>query len=273
MCTLKKLQFADAYAFFQKIQRLLYNLLLRSRLSRPIVGWVWPVALVEIVGHKMLLHPADNATEYFMWRRRTRREAASIGRLTLLVSGKRALRFDIGANCGAFTVPLAEASGSGSHINAFEANPTMAARLRKNLELNELSHRVAIHEVAVGANDHDAPLWIGLRNMGASSLRAGADPSITSMQVPVRRLTSFVPKGSQSYDVFVIKCDIEGFEDQALAPFLESVSDGELPDAILIETTGSHLWTCNLRALLKKRGYASLFDGEDQNTLFLRKRG
>ena len=74
----------------------------------------------------MLLHPADNYTERFMWRKGMRDEAASIGRLTLLVAGKRALIFDIGANCGSFTLPLATAAGPGSRIVAFEPNPVMA---------------------------------------------------------------------------------------------------------------------------------------------------
>ena len=98
----------------------------------------------------MLLHPADNYTERFMSRKGMRDEAASIGRLTVLVAGKRALIFDIGANCGSFTLPLATAAGPGSRIVAFEPNPVMANRLRVNLTLNGLTESVEIAEVALG---------------------------------------------------------------------------------------------------------------------------
>ena len=259
------------FSFATKVQRLGFRVLLTSRLTRLLIRRFRPVVPMEVGGHRMLLHPADNATEYFMWRRGTRRESASIGRLTLLVSQQRALIFDIGANCGAFTLPLAEACGPGSRIMAFEPNPTMAERIRQNLALNGMSDQVEIHEIALGLKNHDAPLWIGSRNLGTSSLRAGVNSSKKSIRVPVRPLVSFYPPIRSDYDVFVIKCDIEGAEDQVLAPFLDSIADENLPDAILIETTSSHLWNRDLKKLLDERGFISLFEGEEKNTLYLRK--
>ena len=90
------------------IQRVLFNLLSRTRLLHPIVRRIWPAVRLEVGGHDLILHPADNATERFMWLRGTRREVACISRLTLLVAGKRSLIFDIGANCGAFTLVKSE---------------------------------------------------------------------------------------------------------------------------------------------------------------------
>ncbi|MDE0371327.1 MAG: FkbM family methyltransferase [Rhodospirillales bacterium] len=205
-----------------------------------------------------------------MWLRGTRREAASIGRLTLLVAGKRALILDVGANCGAYTLPLAEAAGAGSHIVAFEPNPVMAARLRRNLALNRLQNLVDIQEVSLGARDGHADLWISERNLGFSSLHPPPFSSKRAIRVPVRRLGDFLPPPGNSFDVFVIKIDIEGFEDQALGPFLEAVADDGLPEAILAETTSSHLWSLDLYGLMKRRGYTPYFPGEDRNTLFLR---
>ena len=220
----------------------------------------------------MMLHPADNSTERFMWRRGTRREAASIGRLTLLVAEKRALIFDIGANCGAYTLPLAKAAGVEARILAFEPNPKMAERLRQNLELNNLQARVEIHEVALGAVSGDAALWLGSRNLGASSLRSPNASASRCISVPVRPLSSFIPHPMEKFEIFIIKCDIEGFEDQALMPFLDSASHDELPDGILMEITSSHHWEADLLELLKQRGYRAFFEGEEQNTLFLRDR-
>ena len=253
------------------LQRTLFNLLSRTRLLHPLVRRIWPAVQLDVGGHELLLHPADNATERFMWLRGTRREAASIGRLTLLVAGKRSLVFDIGANCGAFTLPLAETAGAGSRIVAFEPNPVMAARLKQNLVRNGLDHRVTVQEVSIAARDGQARLWIGMRNLGLSTLHVSASSLQNSIEVPVRRLQHFLPPSGVSYDVFVIKCDIEGCEDQALVPFLKVISDDHLPNAILVETVSSHLWRINLAAVLECRGYKAYFEGEDGNTMFLRR--
>ncbi|MCY4097580.1 MAG: FkbM family methyltransferase [Rhodospirillales bacterium] len=253
-----------------RIQRILFKLLSRTRFLHPIVRGLWPAVELEVGGHRLLLHPADNSTERFMWLRGARREAASIGRLTLLVAGKRALILDVGANCGAYTLPLAEAAGAGSHIVAFEPNPVMAARLRRNLALNNLQNLVEIQEVSLGARDGHADLWINERNLGFSSLHAPQSFLTRANRVPVRRLVDFLPPPGSAFDVFVIKIDIEGFEDQALGPFLEAVADDDLPDAILAETTSSHLWSLDLYGLMKRKRYTPHFRGEDGNTLFLR---
>ena len=75
---------------------------------------------------------------------------------------------------------------------------------------------------------------------------------------------------SMRTEVFIIKCDIEGLEDQALGPFLESVAEDCLPDAMLAETTNPHCWALDLSGLMRRRGYTSYFPGEDGNTLFLK---
>ena len=216
----------------------------------------------------MLLHPGDNLTERFMWLRGMRYEAASIGRLTLLVAGKRALVLDIGANCGAFTVPLATAAAAGSRIIAFEPNPIMATRLKANLELNDLSDRVEHEEVAVGRNESVANLHLENLNLGASSLLSVE--SGNTIPVTVRPLTHYVPEQMTNYETFIIKIDAEGFEDEVLIPFFNAASPTSKPDAILMETGRSDLWSADPIGVLTGHGYVAHFEGEDGNTLFLR---
>ena len=219
----------------------------------------------------MLLHPADNNTERFMWRRGARSEAASIGRLTLLVAGRKSLIVDIGANCGAYTLPLATAAGSGSRIVAFEPNPVMANRLRTNLELNHLTEMVEIEEVAVGTNNEVGYLQLNKFNLGQSTLKS--DESANAIPVAVRPLAPYLLDDGGSYHVFVLKVDVEGQEDRVLLPFLSSSGSERLPDAILLETAHAEIWSTDLVAFLKRRGYVPLFAGEEQNTLFLRTDG
>ena len=134
-----------------KLLRVLFQCLWGTGVLRPAMRRFWPAMRSQVGGHTMLLNPADNYTERFMWRKGMRDEAASIARLTLLVAGKRALILDIGANCGSFTLPLATAAGPGSRIVAFEPNPVMANRLRTNLALNGLTESVEVAEVLAAA--------------------------------------------------------------------------------------------------------------------------
>ena len=232
------------------------------------VGRWWPAMHLRVDGHTMLLHPGDNLTERFMWLRGRRYEAASIGRLTLLVAGKRALIVDIGANCGAFTVPLAKAAAAGARIIAFEPNPAMATRLRANLELNDVLDKVELEKVAVGRSESVANLYLGKVNLGASSLLPVE--SRNTIPVTVRPLKHYLPEQPDGYEIFVIKIDAEGFEDEALIPFLNATSSACMPDAILMETDRSDLWSADPISVLIDRGYVAHFEGEEGNTLFLR---
>lgn len=49
--------------------------------------------------------------------------------------------FDIGANIGSHTLPLAQCVGSSGHVHAFEATVYACSKLRANLELNPLLAR------------------------------------------------------------------------------------------------------------------------------------
>ena len=253
--------------FLRVVFRILWGVpVLRASMAR----W-WPARQLIIDGHAMLLHPADNNTERFMWRRGARSEAASIGRLTLLVAGRKSLIFDVGANCGAYTLPLASVAGSGSRIVAFEPNPVMANRLRTNLELNGLTDRVEIEQVAVGTSIEKGYLRLDKFNLGQSSL--SSDESANAIPVAVRPLAPYLLDNGRSYHVFVVKVDVEGHEDRVLVPFLTFSGSERMPDAILLETDHAELWSTDLVAVLKRRGYVPLFAGEDQNTLFLRMDG
>ena len=255
-------------SIFLKLLRGLFQCLWGTGVLRPAMLRFWPTMRSQVGGHTMLLHPADNYTERFMWRKGMRVEAASVGRLTLLVAGKRALIFDIGANCGAFALPLATAASPGSRIVAFEPNPVMADRLRTNLALNGLTELVEIVDVALGATDGEAALHLVDRNLGRSSLRLVK--SVRSIPVTVRPLVRYLPDQLQRYEAFIIKIDVEGFEDEVLVPFLTVTPAEGVPDAILVETQNADLWCANLRGVLKQRGYVPHFEGEDGNTLFLR---
>ena len=144
----------------------------------------------------------------------------------------------------------------------------MAARLRRNLALNDLSDKVQIEEVALGGTDSVAELNLGRLNLGESSLLSVE--SNKAIPVTVCPLSRYLPEQRDAYETFVIKLDVEGLEDDVLVPFLKATSPKDMPDAILMETSRAALWSTDLVSLLKQCGYVPLFEGEDRNTLFLR---
>jgi FkbM family methyltransferase len=51
---------------------------------------------------------------------------------------------DVGANCGYYTVLMADAVGESGHVLAIEPNPILINRVQLNLEINGLRDRVAV---------------------------------------------------------------------------------------------------------------------------------
>ena len=202
-----------------------------------------------------------------MWITGRRKELVSIARLTTLAAGKKALILDIGANCGAYTLPLAASCAPGSRIVAFEPNPRLANRLRQNIQLNRLQASVEVEEVALGAKRHEGSLNLDPDNLGRSSFHDVLSGS--SISVPVYPLLDFLPQSIKQYEIFLIKIDIEGSEDEVLVPFLSTAPGELLPDAILMEITHRNLWRADLPRHLDERGYSRHFVGEENNTLFL----
>ena len=127
---------------------------------------------------------------------------------------------------------------------------------------------VELEEVAIGEKDGPACLHLDKSNLGGSALVAAQ--SNGTIPVAVRPLVRYLPDERWTYRMFIIKIDVEGYEDRVLAPFLASIAERDMPDAILMETRHVEHWSIDLVTLLKQRGYTSHFEGEDHNTFFLR---
>ena len=79
---------------------------------------------------------------------------------------KNCLFLDVGANIGVYSVLIGSKMGPGSKIIAFEPNPDVAARLRRNLELNGLDAMTQVEGVALGSAESTGMLSISRRNQG-----------------------------------------------------------------------------------------------------------
>lgn len=229
---------------------------------------ILPPAEVEFAGVRMYVDPRDNYTDRMIWRDGQPPEIKSLAALTALVEGRDAFVLDIGANSGAFTIPLALAAAAGSRVIAFEPSPTMIGRLGHNIRLNDLGEVVRIEGCALGTEAGEGVLNFRERNFGQASLlpikerlRDGGT------LVPIRPLLDFVHE-AEGHEVSILKIDVEGAEVAVLGPLLDAA--GWLPDAMLVETDHADEWDVDLVSRIKELGFEITLEAE-QNTLFVRK--
>ena len=160
--------------------------------------------------------------------------------------------FDIGANVGFWTVPLAVArqeAGSSGRVFAFEPTPSTRAILQANLNLNTLREpKVVVFGCALGSAPGPAKLacfdgvyqscgWNTLGNpeaVGSDAMR-----NFTTIDVPVRTLDDVWMELGRPKIGFA-KIDVEGFEPMVLqggTEFFESHSG--LPDFVAFTEVNS----------------------------------
>lgn len=175
---------------------------------------------------------------------------------------------DIGANVGSYTVL---ASGvRGATTIAFEPDPLSSERFMRNVSVNNLADKVALHRVALGARDGEAFFTSGRDTMN----RMAAAGEAGSVAVPVKRLDSIAGAG----DAVLIKMDVEGFEADVLAGAEAKLAS---PHLIAIITEGHDQ---EIVATLTRHGFARAFydpftrslraeapAGGTSNALFIRK--
>lgn len=230
---------------------------------------ILPPTVIEFAGIRMYVDPRDNYTDRRMWLDGQPPEMKSLMALTELVEGRNALVLDVGANCGAFAVPLGMAAGPGSRVIAFEPNPVMIGRLGHNIRLNDLGHVIRVEGCALGVEAGEGMLNFRRNNFGQASLIAIKKPARDGgTLVPIRPLLDFVDEAAK-HDLTILKIDVEGFEEAALGPMLDAGSDSWQPDAILIETAHAETWACDLVARIVACGFRDTLHAEG-NTLFVR---
>lgn len=131
----------------------------------------------------------------------------------------RAVFYDVGANRGAVTLPLAQMVGEGGAVHAFEATGDAVAAFRRNLELNpSLAGRIRLHHVFLSDGSAapasvDASWPVGRpRDPGAphGGRRCDLGPaSVASLDELVARLDLPAPD--------LLKLDVDGHESTVLA--------------------------------------------------------
>ena len=129
-------------------------------------------------------------------------------RLDELAAGlpERPVVLDLGAQIGCFTLAVA-ARLPGAVVHAYEASPSTARWLARNVRNNGLADRVATHAVAV--SDHGGTLELA-DNAHGSALNGLTAPGGSLVTVPCRTFGGAVAEAGGAVDL--VKLDTEGAE-------------------------------------------------------------
>lgn len=115
---------------------------------------------------------------------------------------------DIGGHIGCFALAVATRS-SGARVHVYEASPSTAAWLSRNVAANGLRDRISAHQVAIA--DHRGSLEFA-DNDGGSSLNGLTAPTGSTHLVEVPSITFADAVAEAGGRVDVVKIDTEGAE-------------------------------------------------------------
>jgi FkbM family methyltransferase len=134
-------------------------------------------------------------------------DAYRIGELT---AGLRAdlVALDIGGQVGCFSTAFAQAA-PGATVHAFEASPSTAAFLQRNVVANGFADRVQVHATAL--SDHVGTLRFASSTLG-SGLNGVTSPEAASNAADVPCVTFAAAIALAGGRVEVVKMDVEGSE-------------------------------------------------------------
>lgn len=138
-------------------------------------------------------------------------------------SALRPLMIDVGANTGFYSL-LAAACGA-RHVHAFEPVTEIVEVLKANVSTSELSDRITLHQVALGAQAGEGLLFMPTTEHGLVETSASLNPKFRTQHsgqrpVPVRRLDDLMPGLTQGMSPgqapVLIKIDVETAESEVL---------------------------------------------------------
>jgi len=235
--------------------RLLRQGLVRRFLKKPLrtgLARISPRYDIEVAGIKMRCY-CDNATEYRATIAHRQRTLSGTDLIDMIISGLRPgdVFFDIGANCGLFTLFAARQVGSSGCVVAVEPIPDIVNRLKFNVAANQFSN-VRVVESAVGAEVGTNTIFIHEGEYGQS--RMFPVEGYIPRTVPVTTLLNVVQEARVDR-IDAMKVDIEGYEDQAIIPFLTAAPRRVWPQKVLMETRNRRHWREDCSAALETAGY------------------
>ncbi|WP_072396151.1 FkbM family methyltransferase [Hyphomicrobium sp. CS1GBMeth3] len=227
-------------------------------LKKPVYRFIQrrcPAQDVEFDGLKLRCHIADNGPERFVIFPERR---AAWDALELSVGGLEPgdVFVDVGANFGLYSAMAAKRVGPSGRVVAIEPHPELIRRLKFNINANGFDN-VTFFEAAVGADPGEATLYVNTSSFAESSLVAegpNTRAALRATPVPVRTLHEIVETAGLTR-IDSLKIDIEGYEDRALVPFLDTAPRHLWPRRVLVETIHTRDWATDCVARFLAGGY------------------
>jgi FkbM family methyltransferase len=138
---------------------------------------------------------------------------------------------DVGANYGYYSLLLADLVGPEGRVHAIEPNPDAAALLSRSLALNGFSERSEVHEIALGAGESEATLFVPEGEPKNAALTGGEEMARSGRRctVRVRSLDSLIGPDEA---IGFIKIDAEGGE-EAIIDGMERILATRPPPMVL----------------------------------------
>lgn len=171
---------------------------------------------------------------------------------------------DLGCNIGLYSLPLAAARPAG-RVLSVDANPRMIAQIGWNAAAGGQTNLTFVH-AAVSDREGSADLVIRKDDVAIVAVEES-----DSGTMPVRTLASIVAEAGLTR-IDGLKIDIEGHEDRALVPFLDSCAPDLLPRRIVIEHPGAEEDYPGCVAAFARHGYR-LAGRTRNNSLYERPKG
>jgi FkbM family methyltransferase len=161
---------------------------------------------------------------------------------------------DIGANVGLFSLFVASCTGPMARILAVEPEPGNLARLTFNVASNP-GLPIRLIAAALGREEGEIVIALNRRDRGGSRAYRVSDPKpdTQGVRVPCRPLLTLLRvQGITSVDA--LKIDVQGMEDEVMAPFFREAPRALWPKMLLI-ANADHEWRTDLFCILAHNGY------------------
>lgn len=123
---------------------------------------------------------------------------------------------EVGANFGFFTLLMAGLVGPSGWIDSFEANPALIALLTDSLQINGVSNRVKISNIAVTDSPGETEFSVYMNFAGdghVTALDAGRHPNQERFRIPTDTLDNLI---SMETEIRLLRLDAEGSESAIL---------------------------------------------------------
>ena len=172
--------------------------------------------------------------------------------------------FDVGANVGTLTLPLACQVGNKGKVISIEANPKTFSYLRGNVEFNQYLKNITLLNTAVG--NKNGKLYFS--NISSDDMNKVVNKDYeNAIEIPVITLDE-IAKSNNITKIRLLKIDIEGYE---LFAFKGASNVLKITEIIFFESWEEHCKNFNYSTvdvvkLLSKYGF-SIYKIDNSNLL------